>query len=348
MIAARLLSRLVAHHPVRASLLRIVPSHRAQEALNTSHRQFSHGLAALLGTKPTPAALLCRAQPAVLAVGRLAFFPIAAACGQMAHSGLSNGQLAAAGPTLTSEFLLRHDAANAQRDTVVVVLNWDLPMCTPRLMSAARMCICADGGANKLYDELPQRLPAAEPDTLRRQYAPHAITGDMDSARPEVLDFYRQHGADVVDLAEDQDSTDLHKCLAYIEKRFGAEELQRLTILVLGAMGGRIDHTLSNLNTLLTHSRLRIVLLGDASTARLLPAGACSIRPALGVEGPSCSLVPLAGPSVATSSGLKWNLRGTKMTFGGLISTSNVMVDDTVHVQSDLPLLWTTEFDDRP
>lgn len=48
-----------------------------------------------------------------------------------------------------------------------------------------------------------------------------------------------------------------------------------------GAMGGRIDHTLSNLNTLLTHSRLRIVLLGDASTARLLPVGACSIRPAL-------------------------------------------------------------------
>lgn len=39
---------------------------------------------------------------------------------------------------------------------------------------------------------------------------------------------------------------------------------------------------------------------------------------------------------------------GTKMTFGGLISTSNIMVDDTVHVQSDLPLLWTTEFDDRP
>lgn len=46
-------------------------------------------------------------------------------------------------------------------------------------------------------------------------------------------------------------------------------------------MGGRIDHTLSNLNTLLSHAHLRIVLLGDASTARLLPADASSIRPAL-------------------------------------------------------------------
>jgi thiamine pyrophosphokinase len=45
-------------------------------------------------------------------------------------------------------------------------------------------------------------------------------------------------------------------------------------------MGGRIDHTLSNLNTLLTHQHLRIVLLGDGSTARLLPAGSCSVQPA--------------------------------------------------------------------
>jgi hypothetical protein len=45
-------------------------------------------------------------------------------------------------------------------------------------------------------------------------------------------------------------------------------------------MGGRIDHTISNLNTLLTFMHLRIVLLGDSSTARLLPAGSCSIRPA--------------------------------------------------------------------
>ena len=38
----------------------------------------------------------------------------------------------------------------------------------------------------------------------------------------------------------------------------------------------------------------------------------------------------------------------TQMAFGGLISTSNIMVEDTVHVDTDLPLLWTTEFDDRP
>ena len=67
--------------------------------------------------------------------------------------------------------------------------------------------------------------------TLPRDHA-----GDMDSARPEVLDFYRRHGAEVIDLSEDQDSTDLHKCLAYIEQRFSREQLQRLHILVVGAL----------------------------------------------------------------------------------------------------------------
>lgn len=58
----------------------------------------------------------------------------------------------------------------------------------------------------------------------------------MDSARPEVLDFYRQHGAEVIDLSEDQDSTDLHKCLAYIEQHYSQERLQHLHILVVGAL----------------------------------------------------------------------------------------------------------------
>ena len=38
--------------------------------------------------------------------------------------------------TLTSKFLLRHDAGSTPPDTVVVVLNWQLPACTPRLLSA--------------------------------------------------------------------------------------------------------------------------------------------------------------------------------------------------------------------
>lgn len=57
----------------------------------------------------------------------------------------------------------------------------------------------------------------------------------MDSAREEVLQFYRTHGAEVVSQSEDQDSTDLGKCLAYLERRLGQRQLRRLTVVVLGA-----------------------------------------------------------------------------------------------------------------
>lgn len=59
--------------------------------------------------------------------------------------------------------------------------------------------------------------------------------GDLDSARAEVLDYYSDHGAEVVNMAEDQESTDLGKCLRYIQKRYDEEQLRQLTIVVLGA-----------------------------------------------------------------------------------------------------------------
>ena len=61
--------------------------------------------------------------------------------------------------------------------------------------------MCADGGANRLYDELPGMLPGQAAAAVRAQYLPTAIQGDLDSIRPDVLDFYRQHGVPVHDLS---------------------------------------------------------------------------------------------------------------------------------------------------
>lgn len=75
-------------------------------------------------------------------------------------------------------------------------------------------------------------------------------------------------------------------------------------------MGGRIDHAIANLNAVVTHAHLNLVLVGDKSTARLLPAGRSRVAPLPGVEGPHCSLVPLAGPCTITTTGLTWNMSG--------------------------------------
>ena len=172
----------------------------------------------------------------------------------------------------------------------------------------------------------------------------------------------------VLDLSHDQDSTDLCKCLSYIdEHKLGASSgprdgsgmpIQESSaedgsapraarpahhILVLGAMGGRLDHTLSNLNALYMFRHLHITLWGEGNLVRLLPQGRTVIRPLRPVEGPSCGLVPLTGPATASSSGLKWNLNSTRLEVGGLISTCNVMEGDgEIHVNTDTELLWMT------
>ena len=75
-----------------------------------------------------------------------------------------------------------------------------------------------------------------------------------------------------------------------------------------GGLGGRLDHTLSSLSTLHKWPHLHLVLWGEGNMAQLLTPGKHTIRPAKGVEGPTCGLVPLNGPAHLTSTGLKWNL----------------------------------------
>ena len=60
-----------------------------------------------------------------------------------------------------------------------------------------------------------------------------------------------------------------------------------------------------------------------------------------GLEGPYCGLLPLAGSTTVTTTGLRWNLQDDVMKFGGLISTSNEMAAARVTVKSSLPILWT-------
>ncbi|CAA0832031.1 Thiamine pyrophosphokinase 1 [Striga hermonthica] len=124
--------------------------------------------------------------------------------------------------THTSTFLLPNPpldkaAAAAALTYVLVVLNRRLPRFTPLLWKHAQLRICADGGANRLYDELPQLFPDEDALEIRKRYKPNSIKGDMDSIRDEVLGFYKDLGTEVIDASDDQDTTDLHKCVAYIQ-----------------------------------------------------------------------------------------------------------------------------------
>lgn len=200
--------------------------------------------------------------------------------------------------------------------------------------------MCADGGANRLHDELPRMVPHHPAEVVRKRFLPRLIRGDLDSVRPDVLEFYKSQGVPIENLSHDQMSTDLHKCLAYVLECQQAID----TVIAVGGLGGRLDHILSNLSTLHEFRNVRIVLCGDGNLTRLVPAGKSIIRPNRVVEGPTCGLIPLVGPARASTTGLKWNLKDTEMRIGRLVSTSNVIEEDEIFVDSDVDLIWTTEF----
>ncbi|XP_050366197.1 thiamine pyrophosphokinase 1 isoform X2 [Argentina anserina] len=190
---------------------------------------------------------------------------------------------------------------------------------------------------------MPLLLPHQDASDVRKRYKPDVIKGDLDSIRKDVLEFYANMGTKIVDESDDQDTTDLHKCVAYVCDWAQNYDKSDLCILVAGALGGRFDHEIGNINVLCRFSTIRIILLSDDCFIHLLPhTHRHEIHIQSSVEGPHCGLIPIGTPSGSTTTtGLQWDLNETEMRFGGLISTSNLVKEDKITVQSDSDLLWT-------
>lgn len=259
---------------------------------------------------------------------------------RQARRGRGAGVVMAAARSAPVVLDTRFGSAGAPLDAVVV-LNYKLPAATLALLRLAPWRVCADGGANRLYDAAPRWLPSApSADAARLELAPHVVVGDLDSVRPDVLAFFRDvGGAAVVDLGHDQDSTDLTKCVRHVVDRGAGTGGW---VVAVGALEGRLDHELSNLSTLHAFQDTRLALHGCHSLALLVPPGRSVVRPDRAKEGPVCGLVACGRPVVASSEGLKWDLDGTRLAFGELQSTSNELVAEEVSIEADGPLLWTT------
>ncbi|KAL4268579.1 Thiamine pyrophosphokinase [Pleurotus pulmonarius] len=247
--------------------------------------------------------------------------------------------------TWSTPFLRRNHAA--QRHQVpqeskyaLIILNQ--PFSTPlflQLWDASKWRCCADGGANRLYD--------LEGIVDKREcFLPDLIKGDLDSARPEVLEYYGSKDVPVVH-DRDQDSTDLMKCVAALTELENRENVQ-YDLIILGGLSGRLDqtiHTLSYLHKLRKH-RNRVFAVTDESVGWVLDTGEHTIEIEHNALGPTCGLLPVGiGGTILSTRGLRWNLSNTPSSFDGMVSTSNHLVPgcDQVWVKTSKPLWWTAE-----
>lgn len=94
------------------------------------------------------------------------------------------------------------------------------------LAQKADLILCADGGANYAY---------------QMGITPHYIIGDLDSIKPEVKEYFSGRKVGFKKYPAAKDFTDIQLTLAL------ADELGADRIILLGTLGGRLDHTMANL-----------------------------------------------------------------------------------------------------
>ena len=157
-------------------------------------------------------------------------------------------------------------------------------------LTIAPRLVAADGGA-----------AAALAAGLR----PEAVFGDMDSLEPALV--ARLGGA--VHRIDEQETTNFDKALRSISAPL---------VVAVGFTGGRMDHALAVLHTLILRPALPCIVLGDESLTFLCPP---LLRLDLAPE-TLVSLFPMGAVRVA-SEGLVWPTAGLLLAPDSRIGTSN-------------------------
>jgi thiamine pyrophosphokinase len=181
-----------------------------------------------------------------------------------------------------------------------------------QLVAPGDVVIAADGGAR-----VAQQLGLQ----------PQVVVGDLDSLAGDVRASLEERGCRFIDHPARKDETDTELAIQHA-LGLGADE-----IVLLGAIGGRLDHTLANVLLLgmpaLKGVRARIVAGG--TEAWLIHAGEeLAIH---GQPGDTVTLLPLGQDAVGiTTTGLEWVLDDDTLYFGPARGVSNVMTADVARV----------------
>jgi thiamine pyrophosphokinase len=193
------------------------------------------------------------------------------------------------------------------------------------LLQADDHLIAADGGAHHL---------------MKMGILPEIVIGDLDSVDEDTLDELTSAGVKVEKYSEDKNETDIELALRY------AVGLQPSAILIVGALGGRLDQTLANLSILTGPSLLAIdIRLDDGvEEAFFCRASASKGGQALvrGRSGDTVSLIPWQAPvDGVTTEGLQWPLSAETLYPEQSRGISNTMLADTasINIQSGLLLI---------
>ncbi|ERT69561.1 MULTISPECIES: thiamine diphosphokinase [Cetobacterium] len=119
-----------------------------------------------------------------------------------------------------------------------IFLNGDFPDCKDfysNLNINTEHLFCADGGAKK---------------ALELNYIPKEVWGDFDSLDQISLDLLKSNNVTIKKFNKDKDFTDGELLISYVTS------LNYDEIYIIGGLGGRIDHMLTNINLIFKYKNI--------------------------------------------------------------------------------------------
>ena len=177
--------------------------------------------------------------------------------------------------------------------------------------------IAADAGASHL---------------LKMGLIPDKVVGDFDSIPVEDLQTMETAGVGFIRYPQDKNNTDLELAID-----FALSEGYR-NILVVAALGGRLDMTLSNISLLTRKDLLDIDILLDDGNEEVMFVVEKSILN--GKPGDLVSLFPWGGSVQGViTRGLRWTLNDECLHPSTTRSISNEMVESTAEISIHSGLL---------
>ena len=184
----------------------------------------------------------------------------------------------------------------------------DYNICKEKLLQVDSI-ICADGGTRHAF---------------HMNIIPNIIIGDLDSSKAEYVEYYSSKDVPIIKYSSDKDKTDTHICLEYAMEKYDE-------ILILGATGSRLDHTLGNISILkLAADKGKTACIMDENNELYVIRDGIRLE---GNKGDLLSLLPLSSKVEGINlKGTSYPLQNAVMEIGNPYGVSNKFEENVVEL----------------
>ena len=203
----------------------------------------------------------------------------------------------------------------------------DMEFLRQRIEAAApKAVLCADGGARYAH---------------ALGIIPDLIIGDMDSLEDDLLRHFEKKGVAVAPYPVRKDETDTQLALER------ALTMNPKEILIFGALGRRLDHTLANLGLLMMGPEKGVpIKIVDEDCEVFVMVGAATVS---GKKGQAVSIFPWGGEARGiTLEGFEYPLEDATMTLARPCGISNRLAEEEGRIRVDMGCLLVIHYLSTP